>query len=240
VDTFTSTPCGPGTHQHTPDGDFTHSNRNDATTFTSTTAAATDSKYRCYIDASAEPNNTYTGTIQAGLDIFILHFQEQVPQSIYIKARLHSCTSALMAEAAALALAATVCTALNFTGVNFLSDCEQLVHHLRCQDIAHPPDGRIKFFTRTYINTTVDKDPYIFKIDRRLNMTADNLARQATTLLSAQQDFNFICTTQRHTLLYCATKPQSCRLKRCNNTSSFMLLIIQCSLSKKKPCHSNQ
>jgi hypothetical protein len=128
-----------------------------------------------------------------------LHFQEQVPQSIYIKARLHSCTSALMAEAAALALAATICTALNLTGVNFLSDCDQLVHHLRCQDIAHPPDWRIKFFTQTYINTTADKDPHIFKIDRRLNMTADNLARQATTLLSAQQDFNFICTTQSHT-----------------------------------------
>jgi hypothetical protein len=91
-----------------------------------------------------------------------------------------------MAEAAALALAGTICSTLHFTEVSFLSDCEQLVHNFRCQDTAHPPDWRIKFFTQTYINTTADMQAQIFKIDRRLNMTADNLARQARFLLSTQ------------------------------------------------------
>jgi hypothetical protein len=105
-----------------------------------------------------------------------------------------------MAEAAALALAGTICSTLHFTEVSFLSDCEQLVHHFRCQDTAHPPDWRIKFFTQTYINTTADMQAQIFKIDRKLNMTADTLARQASRILLSAQDYSsFICNSESHT-----------------------------------------
>jgi hypothetical protein len=52
-----------------------------------------------------------------------------------------------MAEVASLPLAFALCCSLNFLGVNFLSDCEQLVHLLNSDDLANPPDWRIKYYT---------------------------------------------------------------------------------------------
>ena len=48
--------------------------------------------------------------------------------------------SVLMAEAAALALAAVLNDALNFDNTAFLSDCQQLVDFLNQNDHTHPPD----------------------------------------------------------------------------------------------------
>jgi hypothetical protein len=62
---------------------------------------------RFYIDASTEPDQ---GSLlpRKALGIFIINTQVQPHQNIYIKAALQHSTSVLMAEAAALALAAAV------------------------------------------------------------------------------------------------------------------------------------
>jgi formate dehydrogenase assembly factor FdhD len=75
----------------------------------------------------------------AGLGIFILYLQEHSARAMYIKAKLHSCTSVLMAEAATLALASTIAHRLNMTGANFVSDSEQLVHFRNKEDLSNPP-----------------------------------------------------------------------------------------------------
>jgi hypothetical protein len=87
--------------------------------------------------------------------------------------------SVIMAEAAALALAAVINDSLNFTNTNFLSDCQQLVYFLNSADQSNPPDWRIKFYTQTFINYASRCQAKIFKIDRNLNTTAHGLARQA-------------------------------------------------------------
>jgi putative N-acetylmannosamine-6-phosphate epimerase len=46
----------------------------------------------------------------AGIGVFIINTQVQPPQQVYIKATMKDFTSVLMAEAAALALATTVCS----------------------------------------------------------------------------------------------------------------------------------
>jgi hypothetical protein len=80
--------------------------------------------------------------------------EETLGEAIYIKARLHNCSSVIMAEAAALALGSAICFFLNLTGVNFLSDSQQLVHFFNNSDLANPPDWRNKYFTQSFVNFT--------------------------------------------------------------------------------------
>jgi hypothetical protein len=80
------------------------------------------------VDTSTDPDQTNLTLRLAGLGIFILNFQDQRTQAIYIKAKLQSCSLVIMAEAACLALASAIWSSLNLTGVNFLSDCKQLIH----------------------------------------------------------------------------------------------------------------
>lgn len=134
---------------------------------------------RCYVDASTAPDQPISQPRQAGLDIFILNFQAQPTQTIYIRARMVDCSSVLMAEAASLALAALVINTLNITSCNYLSDCEQLVHFLNMGDLSNPPDWRIKPFTQIFHNNSRNREPRIFKISRSHNITADALACQA-------------------------------------------------------------
>jgi hypothetical protein len=79
---------------------------------------------RCYVYAAVVPDNQNTNTNNAGLGIFILNFQVQPLQAIYVKAKLHNCHSVLMGEAAALALGATIVKALQIQSCNFLSDSQ--------------------------------------------------------------------------------------------------------------------
>jgi hypothetical protein len=134
------------------------------------------------VDASTDPDQTNLTLRPAGLGIFILNFQDQRIQAIYIKAKLQSCSSVIMAEAACLALAFAICSSLNLTGVNFLSDCEQVIHFFRNDDLANPPDWRINYYTQSFVNFTSTIAPSIYKIRRRLNTTTDSLARQARQL----------------------------------------------------------
>ena len=102
---------------------------------------------RCYVDASTVPDHPSLPPRMAGLGILFVNTQVQPAQTIYIKAIMSDAHSVIMAEAAALALAAMVADLLNFTNIAFLSDCNQLVQFLNADDQNHPPDWRIKPFT---------------------------------------------------------------------------------------------
>ena len=93
-----------------------------------------------------------------------------------------SVDSVLMAEAAALALAATVNDRLNFNNTSFLSDCPQLLQFFNAADHSNPPDRKIKFFTQLFVNHSQSRGSHIYKISRTLNRTAYSLAKQAYTL----------------------------------------------------------
>jgi hypothetical protein len=111
---------------------------------------------RCYADASTTPDHPSMQPRMAGLGVFFLNTQVQPVHAIYIKAVMINAASVLMAEAAALALAATVNDvmaeaaalalaatvndALNINDATFLSDCQQLVHFLNDADQTNPPD----------------------------------------------------------------------------------------------------
>jgi hypothetical protein len=136
----------------------------------------------------------------AGLGIFVLNMQAQLTQAIYIKAKLAGCTSVLMAEAASLALASTVIDSLNLN-INYLSDYEQLVHFLNEADHSNPPDWRIKHFTQMFSNHARTRESKIFKINRRLNTTADALSRQATEDSTTQNtNLELSCSYEHHVL----------------------------------------
>jgi hypothetical protein len=85
---------------------------------------------RCYVDVSTMPDSHPTATSTAGLGIFILNFQVQPTQTMYIKAKLQNCHSVLMGEAAALALGAKIVQAMQISSCTFLSDSQQLVQFL--------------------------------------------------------------------------------------------------------------
>jgi len=154
---------------------------------------------RCYVDASIEPDQQNSSPRPAGLGVFILLFQEQMPQAIYVKARLDDCSSVIMAEAASLVLASAVGHNLNLSGVNFLSDYEQLVHFLNKNDISNPPDWRIKYYTQTFANFTRSSSSNIIKVHRRLNTMVDALARQAVQHSTFQNsDLEFSCSLEHH------------------------------------------
>jgi len=134
---------------------------------------------RCYFDAAVTPDNQNTNTNSAGRGIFILNFQVQPLQTIYVKAQLHNCHSLLMGEAAALALGATIVKALQIQSYNFLSDSQQLVHFLHQEQQQNPPQWRIKPFTQVFSNIAASLQTQLFKINRSQNTTADTLAKQA-------------------------------------------------------------
>ena len=79
---------------------------------------------RCYIDASTSPDQPTQSYRPAGIGIFFLVPQEQAARSIFMKATVADVHSVFMAEAAALALAATIAQALHFPNVTFLSDSQ--------------------------------------------------------------------------------------------------------------------
>lgn len=85
---------------------------------------------RCYTDASTTPDNNMQVERPAGLGIFMLTGRLNNTSTIYIKAKMRSCNTVIMAEAAALALAAQILRALDVQQPNFLSDNQQVVTFL--------------------------------------------------------------------------------------------------------------
>jgi hypothetical protein len=117
---------------------------------------------------------------------------------MYIKAKLQDCTSILMVEAVALALASTITARINLTETNFLSDCEQLVHFLNKEDLTNPPEWTIKPLTQMFANHAHSSGAKIYKIHRSLNNTTHSLARQALQALESQEEVHFTCSSEHH------------------------------------------
>ena len=135
----------------------------------------------------------------AGIGIFIVNNNQQPPSTIYIRASMPSTTSVLMAEAAGLALAATMATTLHIRDPTFLSDNQQLVNFINANDHSSPPLWSIKNYTQTFFNHFSAESCKVFKIDRSFNSTAHLLARQAfaTTPISTQMS-SYSCTNLNH------------------------------------------
>jgi len=84
-----------------------------------------------------------------------------------------------MAEAAAMALGAAVTDQLQLHHTNFLSDSQELVSFFNANDHSNPPDWRIKYLTKHFIDYMQYRSTSTFKLTRSQNQTADSLARQA-------------------------------------------------------------
>jgi len=125
--------------------------------------------------------------------IFIINTQVHPPQNIYIKAAICDSTSVIMAEAAAMALAAAVSDRLQLQHTNFLTDSQDLVNFFNSADHSNPPDWRIKHLTQVFINYTQHRSTSTFKIRRSQNQIADTLARHALQLMQDTPP-NFSCT----------------------------------------------
>jgi ribonuclease HI len=99
---------------------------------------------RCYTDAATLPDNNTSGTRQAGLGVFIINTDENPPTSIFIKALMQESSSVLMAESAALALAANLLNQIQCRRYTIFSDNQQLVQFLNKSNLSNPPDWRVK------------------------------------------------------------------------------------------------
>jgi hypothetical protein len=104
-----------------------------------------------------------------------------------------------MAEAAALALAATVTAHIQIQRINFLSDNQELVNFFNSSDLSHPPDWRIKHMTQHFINYNHSRSLRTYKISGVLNQTADTLARQALRDIdSSTHAASYSCSNADH------------------------------------------
>lgn len=154
---------------------------------------------RCYTDASTLPDSTLQVPRKAGLRVFIVNNQSQTSATIYIKVVLTASTSVLMAEAAALALAARIISALDIHAPTFLLDNRQLVTFFNGKDIDNPPHWEIKLFTQSFINLMSNRNSKILKISRKLNTTAHILATQALQSMNSQYSWcHFTCSNHCH------------------------------------------
>lgn len=156
---------------------------------------------RCYTDASTTPDRAFSHPREARLGIFIINTGMHPAQSIYIKAAIAHSASVLMAEAAALALAAVLTERLHIQNTSFLSDNQELVNFLNSSDQSTPPDWRIKNLTHKFNDSTRQRNTRVFKIRRNLNLTAHTLAKQAfLDMQSHPPTLSVSCSNRNHVL----------------------------------------
>jgi ribonuclease HI len=133
----------------------------------------------CYVDTSTEPHNPAHNTKPAGLGILIVNMQAQPESKIHIKAILQDTSSAIMPEAAAVALAAKIFNIMQVTEAQILSDNITLLQFLNDQDRNHPPDWRMKPYIQDFDVCSQNSTITTYKISRENNEEVDLLARQA-------------------------------------------------------------
>lgn len=154
---------------------------------------------KCYVDASTAPDHEPTISRTAGIGIFFVNPQVQPVHTIYIRAQMTQTLSVLMAEAAAMALAATLAEQLHYDNVTFLFDCQQLVDFLSSPDRNNPPEWQITYYTQVFVNSTASHHAKIYKISRDLNTTADNLAKQASSAtVPSTANLSHTCSNMAH------------------------------------------
>lgn len=103
--------------------------------------------FRCYSDAATEPDSGSTHLRPVGLGVSILN----TTQKKILQAKVDNISCVLMAEAAALSLAARITSLLQLQGVNFLIDNQLLAGFLNSAVLSTPPDWMIKN-THQFIN----------------------------------------------------------------------------------------
>lgn len=151
---------------------------------------------RCYSDASTTPDIDRATQRKAGLGIFILDPVHH--HKFFIKAQSTQATSVLMAEAAALALAAAVTKILNISEISFLTDSQVLVNFFNGCDLGSPPHWSIKPLTQRFLNDISNRRVQVLKIARNSNSTAHILATQAFRHANECDHSNTNCTNIRH------------------------------------------
>jgi hypothetical protein len=85
----------------------------------------------------------------------------------------------VMAETAALALAATIASNMGLMQVSFLTDCSQLHQFFLALDQANPADWRMKTYIQQFKSCATRTKASLFKISHNDNTTTDSLAKEA-------------------------------------------------------------
>jgi hypothetical protein len=93
--------------------------------------------------------------------------------------QIDNITSVIMAEAAAMAFAASISSLLQAEEVSFLTDSQILVNYFNGPDLSSPPHWEAKPFTQRFINSVANKRIPVLKVQRSMNTTAHTLASQA-------------------------------------------------------------
>jgi hypothetical protein len=166
--------------------------------------------------------------------VFIVNTQQQPTSSIHINAIMHSTSSVLMAEAAALALAASVVSAMDIPSPIFLTDSQQLVT-FNGSNHSSPPLWDIKHYTQKFINFNAAKQL------QGLQNSKKSQLHGAPTSYSRYSFYISVSSCSVHYLL----KPGSCIQMPLKGSSDFCILGVSpsqqllavnkvCQLSKKK------
>jgi hypothetical protein len=118
--------------------------------------------------ASTSPDQPGNNVLrEAGIDIFIVNTYIQPPVlSMFLKAAMQVSSFVPMAEATALALAATLLNRMTFhNALSFLCDNQLLVNYINASDSLNPLDWRIKPYTQI-VTSTLPTSCRVYKIRR--------------------------------------------------------------------------
>jgi ribonuclease HI len=181
---------------------------------------------RCLTDASIATDQTTAPHRAAGLGVLIINTQTNQTQTITIQDSIDTVSSVIMAEAAAMALAARIARALGLKQANYLTDNQLLVNFFNSNSLSMPPDRRKKPLTQDFIHSLEANQIKVYKIAREINITAHSLAKQAHRLLSQPPSSQpvFSCTNLAHV--------HQCPVKNalaCVNMSPFWLHTVRCA-----------
>ena len=132
---------------------------------------------RCYTDALTTPDTAVSVPRQTGLGIFIINTDVQPPLSIFIKATMQDSPLVIMAESAAIALAAQLLNHLQGHQKTLLSDNQQLVNFLNGSNFSDPPDWKIKPYIQITASLLSRTNLVVRTIGRTHNQMADSLVR---------------------------------------------------------------
>jgi hypothetical protein len=113
----------------------------------------------------------------AGLGIYIIYLQVNPANTIY--ATHNKIYLVVNAEAAGLALAATILNKLNLCEIAYFSDCSNLVDYINSEDPSDPPDWHVLPCIQDF-NLAMRLSRYtVSKISHHDNSIADSLAKLA-------------------------------------------------------------
>ena len=147
------------------------------------------------------PSGLMTSTPLQGLLDWVFSFYKhrcRTAVSIYVKARITTIQSVLVAEAAAISLAAKTISLLNITAANYICDNKLLVNMLSSQSPSGLQDWTLKPLLIEFKSNNREVQHQVYKIHRSQNITSHSLPYQARTFYS---NFPlFVCSNLDHRL----------------------------------------